>query len=134
MSTRNQRIKRVGYDDDGAGANKAWIAGKLQTNNSSITVENTKNQTPGSNSFGGQMVGADLRFEDHTAFPTIEGFMENNTEKYWYFEYHDGRVYKTKEPVNPFAKLLPGIDAREGNEPWALDFELHSGTTLLAVE
>ncbi len=134
MSTRNQRIKRVGYADNGAGLNQAWITGKLHSNNSSITVDNTKNQTPGGNSYGGSMVGADLVFEDHTDYQTIEDLMTSNTEKFIYFEYNDGRVYKTQEAVQPFAKLMPGIDAREGNEPWGLDFEAFSGIPLLAVE
>jgi len=134
MSTRNQRIKRCGYDDDGAGLNKTWIAGKVHTNGSTITVDNIKNQTPGGNSYGGSMVGCDLAFEDHASYQAIEDFMTSNTEKYFYFEYNDGREYKTQEPVQPFAKLKPGIDAREGNEPWGLDFEAHSGIPLLAVE
>ncbi len=134
MSTRNQRIKRVGYDDDGAGTNKAWIAGKIHSSNSSITVDNTKNQTPGGNSYGGSMVGCDIAFEDHATYQDIEDLMTGNTEKYFYFEYNDGRQYKTQEAVQPFAKMMPGIDAREGNEPWALDFEAFSGIPLLAVE
>ncbi|MEP0004404.1 MAG: hypothetical protein ABJ387_01375 [Balneola sp.] len=134
MSTRNQRIKRCGYDDDGAGLNKTWIQGNIHTNGSSITVDNIKNQTPGGNSYGGSMVGCEIMNEDHAGYAALEALMTSNTEKYFYFEYNDGRVYKTQETVQPFVKLVPGIDAREGNEPWSLDFEAHSGIPLLAVE
>ncbi|WP_020403738.1 hypothetical protein [Gracilimonas tropica] len=115
-------LKAVHHGDDNVFGNATAITGKISTD-SSFTPDNIKTETTDGQSFGGGSIQGEIYFLDNTDFATVEGFMENDTEKYWFFEYKDGRVLRTTEKINPFTRPGMGVNARDGAVKWIMDFE-----------
>lgn len=124
-------LTKVAHADTAGGA-QTDVPGKVSVD-STIEADNIKTETPFGSAYGGSLVRSEIMFLDDSGFDTIEGFMTADTEKFWFFHFKDGRVLRTAEAVNPFARLGAGVNARDGLVAWIMDFEQHSNIPMLVV-
>ena len=131
MGLNKAGLEKVAHADTPGGA-QTDIAGKISTE-SSVTPANTKTEHTLGSVFGGGSLAAEIYFLDDAGFSATEALMTANTEKYWFFHYKDGRVLRTADPVNPFARPGTGENARDGAVAWILDFEQFSDVPMIVI-
>lgn len=119
MSRSLGGLKRVGYSDTKTGT-ITWLTGK-PTPDSDPAPEGITTETTDGNIFGGSQIAPTLSLLDRADFDTLEGFVENGTEKFWHLEYFDGRTYVTRVAMEMSGIVDPmGTNARDGVTPITL--------------
>jgi hypothetical protein len=98
MSKQIAGLKRIGHSDT-SGGTVTWVAGKISPD-STLNPEVTQTETTDGAISGGSGVTPEILVLSRDDFDTLEGFSDNDTEKYWHLEYFDGRVYTSKIPFN----------------------------------
>ena len=99
--------KRVGYSDDKAATKAAigdsvtvtWVTGKVGSETTANPEAITTDTTDGNVSAGGTIT-PEIHILDYADFAALETIGDADTEKYWYFETFDGRIYVTNVPTN----------------------------------
>lgn len=113
-------LKRVGHSDTQAGA-VTWIDSKIDNEATEITPDNTKTESTVGSVYGGSVLSFTVGLFDDTDYATYETMMTDDVEKFWHFEYQDGRVLTTKEAMNIFVRPATGTNARDGAAAWMMD-------------
>lgn len=129
MAKQYAGLESVEYSSTIGGA-KTKIAGKISSD-SSLEPDNTKVETTDGQVYGGGTVSGTVMFLDFADFSTIEGFMQNDTEKQWHFNFKDGTTISTSELIIPFARKIPNNNSRDGLQMWELTFEKYSYQSLV---
>jgi hypothetical protein len=119
MSTNKSGLKRVGYSDS-KGGSTTWIEGRI-SGDSEITPDTVKTEDTYGSVYGGGQLSFSILFFDDSDYNTIEGFMTDNTEKYWHFEYQDGHTLTTAEAMNVFVTPATGTKASDGASAWTME-------------
>lgn len=123
MSKQYAGIKRVGYSDDkaatkaaiGSGVTVTWVTGRLGSD-TTINPEAITSDTTDGNVSGGGTVTPEIHVLNRADFDALEAIGDADTEKYWYAEYFDGRIYVTDIPTN-----IQVIDQMKSNLPDGAD-------------
>lgn len=98
MSKSIAGLKRIGYSDT-SGGTITWVTGKV-TADSELNPEVTTTETTSGVVSGGSSVTPSIMVLDRTNFDTLEGFSDNDVEKFWHLEFFDGREYVSRIPFN----------------------------------
>jgi hypothetical protein len=112
MSKSIAGLKRIGYSNDGI-ASPTWIDGKISPD-STLNPEITQTETTDGAISGGSGVTPEIHILSRASFDTLEGFSDNDTEKYWHLEYYDGRAYTSRVPFNIFVVDPLNTNMRDG--------------------
>ena len=123
MSKQYAGIKRVGHSDDKAATKAAigdsvtvtWVTGKIGSD-TSINPEAITTDTTDGNVSGGGTITPEIHVLNRASFEALETIGDADTEKYWYAEYFDGRVYVTNVPTN-----IQVVDQMKSNLPDGAD-------------
>lgn len=129
MANNFAGLRRVGYSDT-KGGTPTWITGKVSAE-SSIDPENTTSESTDGILYGGGQISGEIMFFDHADYSTLEGFMTSNEEKFWHFEYKDGRTLVTDEAINPFVRRGGGVNARDGLVAFVMSFEKYASSPII---
>lgn len=115
MSKQYAGLKRVGYSDT-KGGSITFLNGKISPE-SDWNPEITQTETTDGAISGGSSVAPELQILSREDFDTLEGFSDNDTEKYWHLEYFDGREYVSKVPFNIMVSDPLTTNLRDGVAP-----------------
>ena len=113
-------LTRVGYSDTKA-STITYLSGKFGAD-STINPEVVESETTVGVLHGGDSASPEIQMFDRTDYDTLEGFMTEDTEKFWHLEYQDGREYVTKVATNIMITEQLNPNARDGVSPMTLRF------------
>ena len=134
MSKSIAGLKRIGYSDDGNIGGATWINGKISPD-STLNPEITTTETTDGAISGGSGVTPEVHILSRQDFDTLEGFSDNDTEKYWHLEYFDGRQYSSRVPFNIFVVDPLSTNMRDGVSPITITAEkFHTASNLFELE
>lgn len=121
MSKSIAGLKRMGYSDT-SGGTITWITGKI-TPDSELNPEVTTTETTSGVLSGGSSVTPSIMVQDRTDFDILEGFSDNDTEKYWHLEFYDGREYVSRIPFNIQVTDMLSTNMRDGVSSFQISAE-----------
>jgi hypothetical protein len=119
MSSHKSGLKKVGYSDTAEGS-VTYISGRI-SGDSEITPDTIKTEDTVGSVYGGGQLSFSILFFDDSDYSTIEGFMTDDTEKFWHFEYQDERTLTTAEAMNVFTIPATGTKASDGAVAWKME-------------
>ena len=115
-------LQRIGYSETTDPATATWIPSRI-TADSNIDPQVTATEHTVGRQFGGGSAQGTIGLYSMLAWETLQKMMRETTERYWFFEYQDGRTRRTAMPLNIFVFKGNNPNARDGAVAMLLSFE-----------
>ena len=105
----------MGYSTTSSGT-ITWLTGKISPE-STLNPEITQTETTDGALSGGSSVTPSILLLSRADFDTLEGFSDNDTERFWHLEFFDGREYVSRVPFNIMVSDPLSTNMRDGVSP-----------------
>lgn len=105
-------LSRIGYSDTKTGT-VTYLTGEPSPD-SSFNPEATEVETTTGSLYGGSSINAEIKLLSRADYDVLEGFSQDDTEKFWTIEFVDGREYVSRIPINIMVNENMETNARDG--------------------
>lgn len=112
MSKNYAGLSRIGWTDSKEGTIN-YLTGEPSPD-SSFNPESTEVETTTGSLYGGSSINAEIKLLSRADYDILEGFQEDDAEKYWHIEFVDGREYVSRVPINIMVNENLETNARDG--------------------